>query len=74
MGTIGTINSKEKGKKYLMKKEEAMPSSRSAGESRKSAPDVIIIAGCNTSHWEDKHWTNEIEDAIEVESFDLTES
>jgi hypothetical protein len=51
MGTIGTINSKEKGKKLLMKKDEAMALSRSvAGESRKSAPDVIIIAGCNTSH------------------------
>lgn len=55
VGTIGTINSKEKAKKFLMKKDEAamMTSSRSVagGESRKSAPDVIIIAGCNTSHW-----------------------
>lgn len=56
MGTIGTINSKEKAKKFLLKKDDAalMTASRSAGgggESRKSAPDVIIIAGCNTSHW-----------------------
>lgn len=57
MGTIGTINSKEKAKKFLLKKDEAalMTATRSAGggggESRKSAPDVIIIAGCNTSHW-----------------------
>lgn len=43
-----TMDSDEKQKKYLMKRDEAQ--ARSFNDVRKSAPDVIIIAGCNSSH------------------------
>lgn len=44
-----TIDSDEKQKKILLKKDEAAQA-RSFGDVRKSAPDVIIIAGCTSSH------------------------
>ena len=42
------IDNDDKQKKYIVKKDE--PQSRSFGDVRKSAPDVIIIAGCQSSH------------------------
>lgn len=44
----GTMESDEKQKKFMVKKDD--PQARSYNDVRKSAPDVIIIAGCNTSH------------------------
>lgn len=44
-----TIDNDDKQKKFIMKKDDAQ--ARSFSDVRKSAPDVIIIAGCNTSHW-----------------------
>jgi hypothetical protein len=46
-GTVA-MDHDEKQKKYVMKKDDA--AARSFSDVRKSAPDVIIIAGCNTQH------------------------
>lgn len=43
-----TIDNDEKQKKLLVKKDDAQ--ARSFSDVRKSAPDVIIIAGCTSSH------------------------
>lgn len=43
------LESDDKQKKYLIKKDDAQ--ARSFSDVRKSAPDVIIIAGCTSSHW-----------------------
>jgi hypothetical protein len=43
-----TIDNDDKQKKFLVKKDEAQ--ARSFSDVRKSAPDVIIIAGCTSSH------------------------
>lgn len=45
----GTMDNDDKQKKFLVKKDEAQ--ARSFSDVRKSAPDVIIIAGCTSSHW-----------------------
>lgn len=44
------VENDDKQKKYLVKKEDAAQA-RSFSDVRKSAPDVIIIAGCTSSHW-----------------------
>lgn len=43
-----TIESDDKQKKFILKRDEAQ--ARSFSDVRKSAPDVIIIAGCTSSH------------------------
>lgn len=43
-----TIDNDDKQKKFILKKDEAQ--ARSYSDVRKSAPDVIIIAGCTSSH------------------------
>lgn len=43
------VENDDKQKKYLVKKEDAAQA-RSFSDVRKSAPDVIIIAGCTSSH------------------------
>lgn len=44
----GMTDDDAKHKKYVLKKDETQ--ARSFSDIRKSAPDVIIISGCNTSH------------------------
>lgn len=44
----GMTDDDAKHKKYVLKKDENQ--ARSFSDIRKSAPDVIIISGCNTSH------------------------
>lgn len=44
----GMTDDDAKHKKYALKKDETQ--ARSFSDIRKSAPDVIIISGCNTSH------------------------
>lgn len=43
-----TIDNDDKQRKFLVKKDDAQ--ARSFSDVRKSAPDVIIIAGCTSSH------------------------
>lgn len=44
-----TIDNDDKQKKILLKRDD--PQARSFSDVRKSAPDVVIIAGCTSSHW-----------------------
>lgn len=49
VGTSEAFEVDERTKKILVKKDDAQ--ARSYSDVRKSAPDVIIIAGCTSSHW-----------------------
>lgn len=42
------LDNDDKQKKFIMKRDDAQ--ARSFSDVRKSAPDVIIIAGCTSSH------------------------
>lgn len=48
MDEFAALEDDDKHKKILLKRDEAQ--ARSFSDVRKSAPDVVIIAGCTSSH------------------------